>query len=186
MIHFLFALVLHVNLMSSVTHVTNNKDMLHNNTTIPKQLEVHFRDNGTKMALRKDTINLSINNKNMISISNIYFVSALTKKLTSVREATSNGAISKFHNNYVIICQKAPTGEEIKTICPKMGHLYTFHSIDNKPIEANIASSYHEIDATLLGHHRLGHLHPKSMQNSQINQLKEGILSKLFTYLSIC
>ena len=167
-------------------HLTNSREWLHNYTTLSKQLEVRFGDNGTKMAIGKGTINLSINSKNIISISNVYFVPGLAKNLLSVNEATSNGAILEFHNNYAIIRHKSPTGEEIKTICPKMGRLYPLRTIDNKPIEANIASSYHEIAATLLWHHRLGHLHPKSMQHSQINQLMEGIPSKPFTYLSIC
>ena len=49
----------------------NYRMWLHDYTTVPKQLEVRFRDNGTKMALGKGTINLSINTTNMISISNV-------------------------------------------------------------------------------------------------------------------
>ena len=49
-----------------------------------------------------------------------------------------------------------------------------------------MASSYHEVDSTLQWHHRLGHLHPKSMQTSQVHQLMEGIPRKPFKDLSIC
>ena len=104
-------------------HLANNRQWLHNYVTLVKPLEVRFGDNSIKMATGKGTINLSIHKKYTISISNVYFVPGLAKNLLSVSEATSNGAVLEFHNNYAIIHHKLPTGEAIKTICPKMGRL---------------------------------------------------------------
>ena len=81
----------------------------------------HFGDNGTKMAIGKGTINLSINNKNTISISNVYFVPGLAKNLLSISEATSNGTVLEFHNNHAIFHHKLPSGEVTRITFPKMG-----------------------------------------------------------------
>ena len=167
-------------------HLTHSREWLHDYKTLSKPLQVRFGDNGMKMAIGKGTIDLPINNKSMITMTNVYFVPGLAKNLLSVSEATSNGMVLEFHNNHAIIHHKLSSGEEIKTICPRMGRLYPLKLMGNTSIEANMVSTHHEIDPTLLWHHRLGHLHPKSMKASQIHTIMEGIPRKPFTYLPIC
>jgi hypothetical protein len=105
------------------------------------------------MAIGKGTINLLIHKMYTISISNIYFVSGLAKNLFSVSKGTSNGVVVKFHNKHAIIYHKLPTREVIKTICPNLGRLYPFQTMDNTVIEANKVSTYPEADPMLLSHH---------------------------------
>ena len=167
-------------------HLTHSREWLHDYKMLSKPLEVRFGDNGMKMAIGKGTINLPINSKSTITMTNVYFVPGLAKNLLSVSEATSNGMVLEFHNNHAIIHHKLSSGEEIKTTCPRMGRLYPLKVMENTLIEANMVSSHHEIDPTLLWHHRLGHLHPKSMKASQIHTIMEGIPRKPFNYLPIC
>ena len=167
-------------------HLTHSREWLHNYKPLHHPLEVRFGDNGMKLALGKGTIYLSINNKSKITISNVYFVPGLAKNLLSVSEATSNGTIIEFHYNCAIIRYKLPTGDIIKTTCPKIGKLYPLKMMDHSPVEAYIASSHQQDDQTLIWHHRLGHLHPKSMKTIQTHKLVEGIPTKPFQYLSIC
>ena len=175
---------------TKATHnLTHTRELLYDHNPFHHPLEVRFKNNGTKLALGKGTIHLSINNKSKITILNIYFVQGLAKNLLSIismSEVISNGTIIEFHYNYAIYHYKLPVGEIIKTMCLKIGKLYLLKMMDHSPIEAYIASSHQQDDQTLIWHHQLGHLHKKSMKTIQTHKLVEGILAKPFLYLSIC
>ena len=47
--------------------------------------------------------------------------------------------------------------------------------MDNIGIKPNMLTSHYERDWTLLWHHRLGNLHPKSMKASQLHKVMEDI-----------
>ena len=109
-----------------------------------------FRDNDTKMSFDKGTINLSINKTSTITMSNVYFLCGVTRNLLLVSNATSNGNVVEFHNNFAIIHHKTPSREVIMTTCPQMGHLYPLILMDHPPIKTNMVISRHEIKLTLL------------------------------------
>ena len=167
-------------------HLTNNWSLLHNYRLLSQPLEVRFGDNGIKVAIGKGEVHLSISNSKSVSIPNVYYVPGIIKNLLSVSEATANGTIIEFHCNCAIIYHKLPTGGTVKITCPKSGRLYPLQIVDKTPIRALTATGHIHADSTLLWHHRLGHLNPKSMKTGQIHKLLEGIPSRPFKYISVC
>ena len=167
-------------------HLTNNWSLLHNYRLLSQPLEVRFGDNGIKVAIGKEEVHLSISHSKSVSIPNVYYVPGIIKNLLSVSEATANGTIIEFHCNCAIIYHKLPTGRTVKITCPKSGRLYPLQMVDKTPIRALTATGHIHADSTLLWHHRLGHLNPKSMKTGQIHKLLEGIPSRPFKYISVC
>mgnify|MGYP002775250692 FL=1 len=167
-------------------HLTNNWSLLHNYRLLSQPLEVRFGDNGMKVAIGKGEVHLSISHSKSVSIPNVYYVPGIIKNLLSVSEATANGTIIEFHCNCAIIYHKLQTGGTVKITCPKSGRLYPLQMVDKTPIQALTATGYIHADSTLLWHHRLGHLNPKSMKTGQIHKLLEGIPTRPFKYISVC
>ena len=167
-------------------HLTNNRNLLHNYCPLPQALQVTFGDHGTKVAIGKGEVHLSLNKSKTVSIPNVYYVPGVMRNLISVSEATKNGTSIQFNNNFAIISHELPTGEMLRVTCPKSGRLYPLQMMDKTPIQALFASSASPIDPTMLWHHRLGHLNPKAMKTGQVHKLFEGIPTKSFGYISIC
>ena len=119
------------------------------------------------------------------SIPNVYYVPGIIKNLLSVSEATANGTIIEFHCNCAIIYHKLQTGGTVKITCPKSGRLYPLQMVDKTLIQALTAIGYIHADSTLLWHHRLGHLNPKSMKAGQIHKFLQGIPTRPFKYIYV-
>ena len=167
-------------------HLTHNKSLLHNYKALPQALEVRFGDNGTKAAIGKGEVHLSINQTRRMSIPNVHYVLGITKNLLSVSEATTNGTIIEFHSNCAIIKHKLPNGEMLITSCPKLGRLYPLQMMEETQIEAHTTLGNIITNTTLLWHYRLGHLNPKSMKTIQTHKLSEGVPTTPFRHLPLC
>ena len=167
-------------------HLTHNKSLLHNYKALPQALEVRFGDNGTKAAIGKGEVHLSINQTRRMSIPNVHYVPGITKNLLSVSEATTNGTIIEFHSNCAIIKHKLPNGEMLITSCPKLGRLYPLQMMEETQIEAHTTLGNIITNTTLLWHYRLGHLNPKSMKTIQTHKLSEGVPTTPFRHLPLC
>ena len=72
-------------------HLTNNKNLLHNYCPLPQALQVTFGDHGTKVAIGKGEVHLSLNKSKTVSIPNVYYVPSVMRNLISVSEATKTG-----------------------------------------------------------------------------------------------
>jgi hypothetical protein len=62
-------------------HLTHNRTLLHDYSSLSTPLEVKFGDNGTKLAIGKGIVHLPIDKHKIVSISNVYYVPGFSKKL---------------------------------------------------------------------------------------------------------
>ena len=167
-------------------HFTNTRNILHDYIQLSTPLEVRFGKNEIKLALRKGTFRLSIDNEQTITISNVYYVPCLSKILLFVSEAMTSGVIIAFHHNCAIIKYTLSSGQILfKIASPKYGRIYPLQATDKTPI-AHISSRNSHVDHTLLWHYRLEHVHPRVMKTYQIHKLGDGRPTQPLTYLSLC
>jgi hypothetical protein len=106
-------------------HLTHNRTLLHDYSSLSTPLEVKFGDNGTKLAIGMGIVHLPINKHKIVSISNVYYVLSLARNLLSVGEATKNGAFIEFNRNFSAIKYNLPSGEIAIMTCPKVRSLST-------------------------------------------------------------
>ena len=97
--------------------MTNNRQSIKNYNPLPVPIPVIFGNNGRLNALGKGDVNLFLEDNQLLTVDNVYFVPGITKNLLSVCQATKNGTSIKFKETYAQIKQKTPDGQTTKYIC---------------------------------------------------------------------
>ena len=69
-----------------------------------------FDNNGSQNALGKGDANLLLQENQLLTVDNVYFVPGITKNLLLVSQATKNGTSIKFEETYAQIKHKTLGG----------------------------------------------------------------------------
>ena len=170
-------------------HMTNNKQSIRNYNSLPVPIPVVFGNNGSLNALGKGDVSFLLQDNQILTVDNVYFVPGITKNLLSVSQATKNGTSIKFEETYAQIKHKSPNGQKIKYICRRLDK--GLYRIPCPPthvdIEALYASTKENHDLSILWHHRLAHINLQAIKTLQSKNMVIGLPKEQFTTsLDLC
>ena len=135
--------------------MTNNKQSIKNYNPLPVPIPVIFGNNGRLNALGKGDVNLFLEDNQLLTVDNVYFVPGITKNLLSVCQATKNGTSIKFEETYAQIKHKTPDGQTTKYICKHLDEgLYRIPCTPKTiTLESHYTSTNEQSTLTNLWHH---------------------------------
>ena len=98
-------------------HRTNKKQYIKKCNPLPTRIPIVFGNNGSPNSLGKGDVNLLLQENQLLTVDNFYFVPGITKNLLSICQATKNVTSIKFEETYAQIKHKTLGGQTTKYIC---------------------------------------------------------------------